>query len=724
MSIDILHHKALASLFSFKLKLLLLCLGISISAYSQLPPPDTNFFFIENNASACSLAGHVKDAKKKNSPLKSSQFTYKAYNKLTLEENYTKTKFSRFRNLLGRLGEDSIYLVFSESLSDRKHKSIVNDKEKITNSILLGVKSPGIITANSQLNSVFLYGKSIILVAKNYPNPLSTSTLNKYHFIVDSSYQDTSSIKLYFHPHKNARFETLKGYFILDKSTLAIKGSYLMPALGNGSLHYEQEYQLKDSFWFPKTSRLIIAPKKVNGQGQVNVNFQSHIYDIQLTDTLKSSSFDEYAFEYNDVSDTAEIEAKRRIPLTQIDEKTYTTYGQAKSFNQFGSYLALLEGIYFKDLRLKYFTVNLDKVAYVNRFEGLRLGLGLSSNQRLSKWFTTSAYWGYGFSDEQFKYGVGLDIHPSKKDKFSFSFRYKDDVEEAGRQDYIESPPMYFQEWLRALYIQNVDWVRSYEVSAKFRPYQNILIGGKLSVNENDPQYTYSSPLFNTSFNYTEASVQLKVNLGERYFKLKYNKFSLGSPYPAVWFEYARGIASLFDSDFSYNKFNFKTEYKVRIGTLGTSLFQLTAGYIDRPVPYFLVYNGKGAEEVLNVTHNSFETMKFNEFLSNRFVALYYTHNFGYFNFLKFRSFRPKIHVALNVGFGGLDNPELQQDIQFSTLRRGYYETGFLVKELITFKLPLIKLAAGIGFYYRFGPNALEQTFDNLVTKAAVGIAF
>ena len=174
----------------------------------------------------------------------------------------------------------------------------------------------------------------------------------------------------------------------------------------------------------------------------------------------------------------------------------------------------------------------------------------------------------------------------------------------------------------------------------------------------------------------------------------------------------------------NYNKIEAKVEYTLKFPTFGASIFQLHAGWIDSPIPYGLNFNGRGSREIATVAHNSFETMRYNEFVNNQFIALYYTHNFGFLNFIRWKNFRPKVHIAFNAGFGKLNNQELHQDIEVNDFRKGYFETGFLIKELVQLKVSLIKISFGIGLYQRFGAYSNPEPWGNQTIKIATGFKF
>ena len=72
------------------------------------------------------------------------------------------------------------------------------------------------------------------------------------------------------------------------------------------------------------------------------------------------------------------------------------------------------------------------------------------------------------------------------------------------------------------------------------------------------------------------------------------------------------------------------------------------------------------------------------------------------------------------MGFGDLSHPENHEGLAFTPLRKGFYESGLMVDNLLKFGFS----SYGVGFYYRYGPYAFPQQSDNFVVKMTVGYAF
>ena len=129
----------------------------------------------------------------------------------------------------------------------------------------------------------------------------------------------------------------------------------------------------------------------------------------------------------------------------------------------------------------------------------------------------------------------------------------------------------------------------------------------------------------------------------------------------------------------------------------------LSGGVIIGDIPYSNLYRGQGTYGPLTTyAPMSFGSMSANEFLSDRYVSAYLTHNFGNL-LLKGEKFKPELVIVTNIGFGWLSNQEAHQNISYKTMESGYFESGFFVAKTIMYKYPQIKIRG----YWSVMPTAL-----------------
>jgi hypothetical protein len=112
--------------------------------------------------------------------------------------------------------------------------------------------------------------------------------------------------------------------------------------------------------------------------------------------------------------------------------------------------------------------------------------------------------------------------------------------------------------------------------------------------------------------------------------------------------------------------------------------------------------------------------MELNEFLSDRFAALYYSHSLGRIKINPRRS-TPEFLLVTNIGWGELQHPERHQNIEYKTMEKGYYESGLSIRDL--YKSAGI-IGLGVAGFYRYGPYARGRQIDNIAVKLTFNVSF
>ena len=104
---------------------------------------------------------------------------------------------------------------------------------------------------------------------------------------------------------------------------------------------------------------------------------------------------------------------------------------------------------------------------------------------------------------------------------------------------------------------------------------------------------------------------------------------------------------------------------------------------------------------------NSFETMFFNEFFSDKFATLQYKYFLKPFYVTD--RYKPQLVLITRYGIGDTKYPERHEGVTFSSLKKGYTESGFEINKLL--------FGFGLSFTYRYGAYHLPQIDDNVAFK-------
>jgi hypothetical protein len=188
---------------------------------------------------------------------------------------------------------------------------------------------------------------------------------------------------------------------------------------------------------------------------------------------------------------------------------------------------------------------------------------------------------------------------------------------------------------------------------------------------------------------------------------------------------YERGIKIDNFSNLSFNKITLGIYCHFFVKGLGKTSVDLHAGMTDRSLPYSQLFNGRGSfsNELNFFNRNTFQTMDFTEFISDRFAYLFFIHNFGRIP-IKSEIFRPEIKIIQSMGIGSLRNPQNHLNIAFKTMEKGYFESGMMLDNLICLKIANLAYGgAGVGVFYRYGPYALSSFKENIAIKFSINLS-
>lgn len=693
----------------------------------------------------------------KNHPEKSGPFSYISYEKLmfTLARDSTAILKSdssadatinipdsiRFgRNLestmdMQRLLEKQ-HLFLMESISNRKFLSSDRDKEEIIASRVSGISQPTFAIVGRQFQSFSFYDNFITVASKEYVNPISSGSTDKYFFLIqDTLYtelKDTVFI-ISFRPHPDKNFDGMKGLLYINSNGYAIQNVIAEGADQSNDLFnisIQQQYDLHEgSRWFPASMNATILLNNTQFPGQtgpvqiIGVG-QSYFTNVDFNPVIDKDDFDEVQIEMKPDAHRQPEELWDTYRVDSLNAKELETYrvidsiGKAQHIDRtITSFETLLTGY----LPGRYFNFDIMKFIDYNKYEGFRFGLGGRTTQNVSKLFAWDGYFAYSLKDKAFKYGTGLTVNILPEKEIGVRFLYRHDVNESGGIQYKETWNMTGSAFIRNYMVEVMDITSEAEVSIGFRAIRfltgNLYLRRSRIILSNDYGYIISegNPQISlTQFDYTETGLQLRYAYNETFMKTpRGNKFSLGTNYPVVYLNVAKGL-TIFGGSYPYYRTELKLTKTFKTRSMGETHVALEAGMVTRDVPYSKLYIGPGSYRKFTVeAEASFGTMRLNEFLSDRFFSVFIKHDFGNLLFKPDGRFRPEFVLVHNMGFGSLKWKNYHDHVVFNTMEKGYFEVGLLINNILRIQL----LRYGLGIFYRYGPYAFPKTIDNLAFK-------
>ncbi|HLL95225.1 MAG TPA: DUF5686 family protein [Spirosoma sp.] len=698
---------------------------------------------------ALAIIRQVRQNRSRNDPERLPAFRYHSYNKFYLtvepsrrqekprkkprspEDSLRRAKKElRWRNFL-----DQSYLFLMETVTQRDYRYRNQSKEKVFATRVSGLKNPQFAVLATDFQPFSFYHDYVYLLQVNYLNPLGNGSLSRYQFQLEQSVvreADTLFV-VSFAPKPGKTFEALKGVLSISSRQYALENVVAEPvARADVQWRIQQKYAwIPPGAWFPvemSTNFTIVDDKEQSVTSGVN---QSYLQAIDLSPTLGPEAFDEVSLELpaNAVSQPDTFwTAYRPEPLNEKELRTYHMVDSLSRKTKLESKVNLITGLVRGKIPLGVVDLELPRVLSLNRIENVRLGLGLRTNPKLSPWFTLGGYWGYGFRDQEAKYGGDLSLHLNRRSDMDLQLVYfRDLLESGGTAWYREQTRPFSSASFRDFLLLNKDRVERREVAWRFRTFRYLET--RLSLNRDDKQvtngYRYRTEKADEvrRFIFSEWRLALRYAFGEQFVRTPQEKLSMGSQYPVFWLQGAWGMKGLAGGQFDYRRIDARLESTFLLPHLGKTRLTVETGYIQGNIPYSNLYNGKGNYDpnLLVYTGAGFETMGLSEFMASRYASVHLEHNFGR---LLFRSkwLQPEFLLVSHVGFGALRNPQNHLNIPVRSFERGLYETGLLISK-ITFNQKQSFNMAG-GAFYRYGPYARPQAQDNWVFKLSGSINF
>lgn len=704
----------------------------------------------ENPANA--IVRKATKLKKENSPYSNQSFQTTAYHQflITSELNSDEQFQQKLAEIKSRQQHDSLslsradsqmlhtseffhkhHIYLMECLSRRRFLHPELEDEVILAQHTAGIQDPLFAVFATQIQNFSLYTHDMFEVMETrYANPFSAAAVNKYQFHLDSVVTEGTDT-LYcisFRPREGVHFTSLRGKTEIAKQDYGIRSISITPfdTVLNSPFLIEQNYtRMENGTWFPEriSYRVFIRDFPIlEAFDRLLILSEQTFSDIQLNLPLKRHdiSFAEVTVEDRSRSQQLSLlEQYRKRDLDLREKNTYTLW------DSLGKEAKLDRRIFFAKTfstgKIAFGPIDLDlnNVLNFNKIEKARLGLDLSTNRRMSNHIFLGGFFGYGFGDKTWKYGARVGLEFIRSREFKLDFAYTSTLAESGGtyfydRDYTIFSGEYYRSWL----INNYD--RRNSVSAQLQGKLTRWMTARVQTEYNRYHtlynYQYGTPQESNStfcFDQLALTASLRFAFKESLIDAQDFNFYRITPYPIILLQYTRGFSGFFQSQYNYNRLDFKLLHRQKYRILGFTDMIVHAGYIDRDLPYPLLYAPRAGYAALGFASNEqFAAMRPNEFVSNAYVSLFLRHNFG--RMTQNKNFSPRIVLAQNIGWGMLFHPENHSGPVMQSLEKGYFESGIVIEDLlVVYKL----LSLGVGVYYRYGAYSLPKTIDNFAFK-------
>jgi len=380
--------------------------------------------------------------------------------------------------------------------------------------------------------------------------------------------------------------------------------------------------------------------------------------------------------------------------------------------------------------------LNLPDVLSANRWEGLRLGVGLSTGDSLARRIRIGGYSAYGFGDRTPKFGGFLDYHPGKHCNFRLRITARNDLRVNGGYQFFHAETALFNTQPdRILTLFNRFYDHERVAGLQFRwlylgPWSGeagFLVGHRQAalgrngstsnyrfINNIEPGDSSLWPTRAPSFTVSEWSFHIRYALGETTVRLPGRSYTLAAPgrMPVLSLAYERGLP-IQPGSVNFHRLLLRAECHFGMRSLGDldAVLNLGTAWGPNPLPIqqLLFVRGTGSGSGLFVPL-VFQTFDMVSFAGNRIASIHLQHRTGMLRLTRLKQ-SPLLSLHYNAGWSHLSEPEQHQFVMNETsylplhdLRRGYFEGGISLS-----CLRILGNNIGVGMFYGISRAPIGQ---------------
>ena len=411
-----------------------------------------------------------------------------------------------------------------------------------------------------------------------------------------------------------------------------------------------------------------------------------------------------------------------RNPFDSLTFDQADTYRYIDSILHQGKYdqmKRIQESLLAGEARMGWFTFDLSRVKRYNQFEGLYLGAGGYTNADLFRSVSIGGYAGYGFKDLKTKYGFDVSVWPDKNQHVTVKAGHSYDTRESGGNLFFDEKSGVFDPAsFRFFYVKKMDYEQKSTLSVSFKQ-NSIRFYGALQRRMIERGYDISNGtqvILPDRYNVSGIVAGIRFAPGEMTTGFVDNNDSKRSRFPVISFQVTRGIPGMFKGEYNYNRYEGKILTIRNIKHLGRSSLQLIGNLLQGNAPYFEYFNGRGTFGDFGLyASGSFVTMHPDEFMNDKSVGLFFTHNFGDLIYHSVVS-NPSPVLVFNYGWGKLQKNPTGYLLPAMDMHKGFVEAGIQINNLLDLKV----YGIGLGAYYRMGAYSNSIARENLVFKIVI----
>ncbi|MFN4762309.1 DUF5686 family protein [Gillisia sp. Q332] len=681
-------------------------------------------------------------------------FEYKSYNKLVIDNQNRDLKAVTDTTKLDIetiINQGRSFL--SEKVSTHLYEAPGSNTEIVEGIKTAGFKKPIYEILSLNVQAFSLYRENYVIFKTEYAGPLGKNALKNYNYrLLDTvTNENRPAFVIYFKPKREKAVAGLEGILYLDTVSFAIQKAKAQ-LLGAVDLEIDHSYNFyeNETIWFPSNQSVTLKPGKGGKDisvfgGSISVGtlqrkksilnaflstgeIEKNLY-LSSTTTYYERKFNEElnlkksqpAIYVRDDASRKSVnfwEANRQEPFTLEDELTALRVERMIRMYDIERKIELKKAISNGFYPLGVLDFDLGQIVNYNRYEGIRLGLGGMTNLDFSKKFRMEGHLAYGFKDREFKYGIGAGALLNQRTGTWLNANYSKGIQEIGSYNYIKGISEFSLFQPRFGSIDYFYRHKTFQTSVEHRFAPDL--DTELMVSTQDISQIQDYAFMNNGkiyrdFTISEAKIGVLWRPFSKFLSTPESHVIVEKGYPQFTGQLSQSFAHFLGGDFNFTKIGLKAEYHINRINQSSTQFTLDGHQSFGDLPLTQAFhaspNQPNSPDILGRFSVAgglvFETMYFNEFFSERQLALHMRHRFRPI-FIS-ESIRPEFSVISRHVIGDFKNMVPHQNIEFKSLKEGFSEAGL--------ELDNIFLGFGLSAAYRYGAYHLPSFQENFSFK-------
>lgn len=659
--------------------------------------------------------------KKNNDPDHFDAYQYEAYTKIELDANNITEKFTErrlykpFKFIFQYVdtstvnGKTYLPIFLSETMSDvysRKDPRGYIEKIKATKISGFNNQSAMQLLGDEYLNTN-IYDNYIDVFQLHFKSPIGANALAfyKYYLVDSASFDGRWCYKLMFKP-RHQQTLTFTGNMWVHDTTWAIR-EIDMRISNDANMNFVNDLVINKTFaivdgehWAVVRDYTIADFNVIENTKRTLGFFGKKTTTYRNWEINKPKDIDFYSSSVNViVNDSADKYnddfwlQNRHEELTKDEQTIYFMIDTLTSIPRFKTYIDIIEmvvtGYYVKG---KFEIGPYASMLSFNAMEGARFRFGGRTSNAFSKKIMLGGYVAYGTLDSRFKYGANALYMFNKNPRRALSASFKYDLEQLGASQNAFREDFFLAFLFRRLPADKLSFVEEIKLSYEhewFTGFSNtfyFMNRNLYPVGDTKFEFYYQDDATQKidkedAITSAETGVNFRIAYKERVTIGEFERISLGAKYPIVNIRYGYGIPNFFKSDYEYHKLQMGVSHWFNVYDLGWSRFRIEAGRIWGTLPYPLLKIHEGNETYF-FDESAFNMMNYYEFVSDKYLKVFYTHHFNGLLFNRIPLFRKLKwrEVAFATGLvGGIDEANKNYSVfpdGMYTLSKPYFEAG------------------------------------------------